>query len=96
MLARFWDHLRYDWPIWGISAVIVAVIGLIFYAAVQENREWEAFAAAHECRVIGHMTGSSTSSIGVSSNGQTVVTPVYIPGKIGYACNDGLQYWRDE
>lgn len=90
-----------DWGMaicWTLIAICVACIPLAIYAAIQEQHEWNAFSAAHACRVIGHMEGSTSTGVGPSTggNGGVAIVVTSIPGKIGYQCDDGQQYWRNE
>lgn len=75
-----------------IASVIIGVIVLCVFAYNEsvERQNW----LNSNCKIIGKVSGSSTVATGVSSNGNVTVTPVYIPGKTGYQCNDGLTYWE--
>jgi hypothetical protein len=90
-----------DWPgrfLLLLLCACFAMVPLLIWAAIVEGKEWEAFAAAHDCKVIGRMSGSSSTGVGfgVMANGQTgtVITTSTTPPKTGYACNDGVTYWR--
>lgn len=90
-----------DWPgriFLLLIVVLVAMIPLIIYAMHEEAKEWAAFAKAHDCKVVGRMSGSTSTGLGVGvmPNGQigTVMTTSTTPAKTGYACNDGVTYWR--
>lgn len=79
------------------SGCIIAAVGLVaigVIAAVVEENNWNQFSAQHECRNIGSISPSTSVGVGVGSNGGVSVVPVYTPGKTGYQCNDGKQYWR--
>lgn len=82
---RIWWHLR---EMWGFYAIGTAVVVLFYFAIVAEI-EWQKWAAEH-CTVIGHVAPSSGT--GIDANGN--VTVVTIPGKTGYRCDDGMEYWR--
>jgi hypothetical protein len=93
--------LTRDWTVRFILAIIAALFALIpltIRAMHQEAKEWAAFAEAHDCKVVGKISGSTGTGLGVGvmPNGQigTVMTTTTIPGKTGYACNDGVTYWR--
>ena len=77
----------------GGVAVAALVAGGVC-AAVQDGREWEAFATAHECVKVGHMSGSTFNTVGIGSNGGVSVGVGSTPDKTGYRCNDGMTYWR--
>lgn len=90
-----------DWPgrlVLFVLLVLVAMIPLAIYDARNEAKEWAAFAKAHDCKVVGRISGDTTTGfgVGVMPNGQvgTVMTTSTTPSKTGYACNDGVTYWR--
>lgn len=76
---------------WLAGAVIVALLGILLYACIEEGNEWQAFSAAHHCRVVGKM--ESSTAPGITMNGKFAMT--FIPGKTGFQCDDGITYWRD-
>jgi len=90
--------LRDNWPWFAFAFVIGALVLLMFSAAIRDERAWEAFAAAHHCKVVGHVTDSVGTAYGpvVSSSGKIgyAFGTTYVPGKTGYACDDGVTYWR--
>lgn len=70
-----------DWPGRIVFAVVLALFALntvSIYTSMVEQRRWDAFSVAHECKVVGRMNSSSSKT----------------PEKTGYACNDGVTYWR--
>ena len=73
------------------SALLIAVFVV---GAVQEEREWDSFKVAHQCKVVAKVDGSSSTAIGFSTSGNMVVTPVYTPGKTGWLCDDGITYYK--
>jgi hypothetical protein len=73
---------------------IALVIAIAIYAEIQDNREWEAFRTAHKCKVVAHVSSSSTTAVGFSSSGNMTVTPIHIPSKTGWLCDDGVTYYR--
>lgn len=78
--------------------IMMVLIPIGIWADLEEQREWDAFAADHQCKVVGRMSGSTQTDIGygVTANGQfgTVVTTTSTPSKTGYLCDDGVTYWR--
>ncbi|SFP92881.1 hypothetical protein SAMN03159489_02210 [Pseudomonas sp. NFPP07] len=79
--------------------IIAAGIGLMAvaaWAAIEENRQWKAFAQAHECKKIEEISGTTSTGYGFTSSGQGAMVTTYTPGKTGWACNDGVTYWREE
>lgn len=83
-----------DNAIFGLTGVvIVALVCLMVHAAHVEQRQWNAFAAEHACKVVGRVTGDVLVSPVISQNGGIAVTTT--PDKVGFLCNDGVTYWRD-
>jgi hypothetical protein len=82
-----------------VVAAVVAVLAATMVVAQREQEQWAHFSAAHQCKVVGKMTGSviSTISTTIGAKGQvlpTVGTAVE-PDKTGYLCDDGITYWRN-
>lgn len=75
-----------------LVVIIVAIIGLCAWAAIHDTNEWKQFSIAHHCRVVGQMDGST--AVGPSIGGKGGVSVVYVPGKTGWLCDDGITYWR--
>lgn len=70
---------------------ILFIISLPFQLYNQcQRQKW----LEQNCKIIGEMSSSSSVGIGTSSNGSLAMVPVFIPGKTGYQCNDGKQYWE--
>jgi hypothetical protein len=88
-----------DWEgrlVLGIIVICVVLIPVGIYAAIVSERNWQAYASEH-CQVVGKMSGSVSSGMGTTfTNGKVGAGPVtvYTPGKTGYACDDGMTYWR--
>lgn len=82
----------------GLLVLVVALIPISIWAVMEEHEQWQAFAAEHNCKVIGRMSGSTSTGVGygMAANGQfgTVVTITSTPSKTGYLCDDGVTYWR--
>lgn len=76
------------------SAAVVGLIGLIFYAASVESKEWEAFRVSHNCVITEKSRGTYSTGLGVLSNGKSGTITTYTPGKTAWACDDGVTYWR--
>lgn len=82
----------------GFALLSTVVLGPLIYLLVQEQAEWNAFAAEHECKVVGRASGDVATSTGlvINQSGQvsTVTTVGVAADKTGYLCNDGVTYWR--
>ncbi len=79
---------------WAIGAFFIGAIIAMGFAMQAEQDQWNKFAVEHECIKVGEISGSSTTAIGIGTNGQTTITPIFVPGKTGYSCDDGVTYWR--
>lgn len=77
-----------------LIGIFVFLIGATLSFLYYDETEWNRFAAQHDCKVIGKTSSSSSVGVGAGSNGGVSVVPIITPGKTGYACNDGKQYWR--
>lgn len=72
----------------------VALLALLAYAGIQESRAWEAFKVEHKCKVVAHVKGHTDLAPGFSSNGSVTFTTISTPDKTGWACDDGITYYR--
>lgn len=87
-----------EWLLVGLGAFVALLLGVMIWAAVVEENQWQAFKATHDCKVVGKTT--STTSTGfqtvIGPNGQVGMGPVttVTPSKTGWLCNDGVTYWR--
>jgi hypothetical protein len=77
-----------------ISIPLMVVIAMQIDAA--ENTRWQAFKTAHDCKIVGRMSGSVTTTIApiVGSKGNVAIGTSVSPDKTGWQCNDGVTYWR--
>lgn len=77
---------------------LVLLIPAAIYGAIEEQEQWEEFAASHACKKVGVISGTTQTGVGVGtmSNGQTgtIVTTSTTPSKTGWLCDDGVTYWR--
>lgn len=69
---------------------LAGILGLGIYASHKSEQRWETFKVEHQCKKVGTITPST--GVGVSPKGEVVTT--VIPGKTGWACDDGQTYWR--
>jgi len=81
-----------------LAAGIWWFVGFVIDSIAADQARWKAFAAAHNCKVIGHISPSVQSGVGfgVTVNGTPgiVTTTSTTAGKTGYLCDDGITYWR--
>ena len=64
-------------------------------ASDRSAKKWEAFKVAHACKVVAHIDGSTSTTIGVSGNGQATVGVGSTSAKKGWLCNDGITYYKE-
>lgn len=74
------------------SVMAMIIIGLIVCIAIlsEQRQSW----LDEHCEVIGNVSGSSAPTIGFITSGNMTFGSTYIPGKTGYQCDDGLEYWK--
>lgn len=80
----------------GVLAFVVVLLLLVYGYKVSENeqKQWNAYAQAHACKVVEVTKAESRTIVGVGYQGKPFVIPLYTPQKTAYACNDGVTYWR--
>ena len=81
-----------------IALVAIAMIAFAVAGALVEEKQWQQFAADHDCVKVEQIKGNVLTGVGygMTTNGTmgTVVTTTVEPDKIGWRCNDGVTYWR--
>lgn len=82
-------------------SVAAAIAGLVATLALavawehREQREWEAYAAAHNCRVVGHEPARYVGAGGsYDSQGRYLTAGSRIPERTTYRCEDGREVVR--
>ncbi len=80
--------------IWLLIAAMVGLMVLMVAAADADAKSWNAFKAAHDCKVVAKISGEVFNTIGVGANGQVAVGVGTTADKTGWACNDGITYYR--
>ena len=96
MIRMVQDMWSGDWIERGLLlfvAAMIAAIPVLAYVAIQEQREWEVFAASHNCKVVERMRASTSTGFGFVGNKPGLVTTTN-PAKTAYLCDDGVTYWR--
>ena len=77
------------------SVTVLGAFGHAVFISQQDEREaWALFAAEHSCRVVGKQSGTTSIMILPNATSGTTLIPITSPGKTGYACDDGVTYWR--
>ena len=74
----------------GFVVLTVALVGLV----VWESKSWADFKHRHNCKVVSKTSGSLTNTFAVTPNGNIVSGVATTPGKAGWACDDGVTYYR--
>lgn len=72
-----------------MGAGIIAIISGAIYLSAQEQKAWNEFAKAHECKVIAHQSGYTAYGY---YNGK--YQSYWVPSRDTYRCNDGIDYTR--
>lgn len=75
---------------WVGVGLFVCLIVFFLVKGQMERQEW---LDAH-CEVMGKTSSSTGVATTVNSSGGVGVGSVYIPGKTGYKCDDGMEYWE--
>jgi hypothetical protein len=98
MRAAEW--LEDNWLAGLLVLLVVACTGLLIWAAVAEDIQWQKFSAAHQCKIVAREQGHLSTGVGFVSgstnNSGVVVTTTSTPAKVAYACDDGVTYWRND
>lgn len=87
---------------WILILCLVAVFvlsGLTLYFGYQEDKEWKAFKAQHNCKPVAYSKGGIESAVGPTVTGEgggVAVMVISRPDRIAWKCDDGVTYWRDE
>lgn len=79
-----------------LLALCIGFIVIMAIGSVEEQRQWEVFAVAKHCKVVGDIAPSVGTGVGITSNGKSGVVTTFDPGKTGYICDDGVTYWRSK
>lgn len=77
-----------------VVAGIIAIIGLIIFLEIKEQREWSQFVVDQNCKVVGRERGSTNVGYGVTTSGQMGAVFTTTASKTGWLCDDGVTYWR--
>jgi hypothetical protein len=68
-----------------LMVAFVAVFALMMWAMVQNEKQWQQYAAEHHCHPIGKKQGQLGG--GISTSGKYVTT--YTPDQMIYGCDGG-------
>jgi hypothetical protein len=77
-----------------IFSTLAALIGVAIYIEIKEEKEWQQFKVAHKCRVVAKISGDTFNTLSMDSKGNPVVGIATTPDKTGWACDDGITYYR--
>lgn len=92
-------EMAQDWLgrlILALLAVLIGVllgIPLLLVRHAEEQRQWEAFAAKHQCRVVSVVPGVMTQTPMMVGK-VLVLVPQTGPARTTYLCNDERSYTR--
>ena len=83
---------------WGLGALIVAIVIAAIVGNVAEEHQWDTFAQAHKCVVVQRMKGETSVGVGtgITTSGKFGTGTIIVtnPDKTAYKCDDGITYWR--
>jgi hypothetical protein len=81
---------------WGAFVVVVGILVAAAYGSIQEQREWERFKVAQNCKVTQKMRGDTVTTVApiIGGNGGVAVGVSSTPDKTAWLCADGVTYWR--
>lgn len=98
IISDIWEDGIAGKLIVGLMVFLILLIPISIAAGIKEQKEWDQFAVAHNCKKVGHIKGHASigSGVGVTANGSvgTVMTTTTTPDKNGFVCDDGVTYWR--
>lgn len=86
------------WRFLLVAAVLLGLVGLLVWAVIREDRQWEEFKAAHNCKKVSFVKGQPQAGYGygTTTNGQAgqgvIITQQ--PDRTGWLCDDGVTYYR--
>lgn len=92
------DFIREEKMISGLILLVIALIVLMVWAAIEDAGNWAEFSQEHDCKKVSHVTGDTSIGYGygVTTSGKvgmgTIVTST--PSKTGWLCDDGVTYYR--
>lgn len=83
-----------------VIAICALLLVTAFYLEHKQSEEWEEFKVANECRIVAKREGEVHTQIGpsINANGnlQTTVLVGSSSSQVGWECNDGITYWKNE
>lgn len=86
-----------------IGGLVLLMVFFVYMAAkvsYEEHKKWRAFAVKHNCKVVAHKKGQTTTGVGptIGSNGGVGVTVITgrTRDQVAYLCDDGVTYWRSK
>jgi len=79
-----------------LIAAGIALVPVMIYIGIEDGRRWGEFKVAHACRIVGRMSGDLVTTVApvVGGSGGVAVGMSVTPDKTGWACDDGMTYWR--
>lgn len=83
----------YSLPI-GLFLFTALLFGFMLFAAFEEKKQWDKFAAEHACKAVEKKAGYNVTTTVVGGDGKVGIGSSYVPAQTGYLCDDGVTYWR--
>lgn len=79
-----------------LITLMILMIPLVIYGSIQEAERWALFKEQHECKIVGHERGHTSTGVApiIGGNGGVGIVVTSTPDKTGWECNNGITYWR--
>jgi hypothetical protein len=97
-LSRRKDKAMYfdldDWIGPALAVACVALIVLLVWAAIEDERKWDSFKDENHCKQVAHIKGDVFNTFGTDMKGNMTIGVGSTPAKNGWLCDDGMTYYR--
>jgi hypothetical protein len=93
------DHDSNFWMHSAIGLLVSLLAGGIFLVAQHEQHdehEWQQFKVTHSCKVVARIEGSVMTTTGLTTDGKVTTGVADDSDKIGWKCDDGVTYYRND
>lgn len=76
-----------------VTCIVLLSVALL-YVNTCEVAAWNKFSTQHNCQVVNRTNGQIFNTHRIDSSGNSVRDSYSTSGKTGYACNNGITYYR--
>jgi hypothetical protein len=80
-----------NWITVAVASALVALVACAVHADRVEEARWQKFSVAHHCRIAAKMPGDVFNTFDGKNVGIGAT-----PDKTGWACDDGVTYFRED